>query len=50
MRELREDPALPMLQFGYGGRPPRFPEGAGLGVTIDTTVLQRWTTQKVLIT
>ena len=47
---LREDPALPVLQFGYGGRPPQVPEGTGLGVTIDTSILQRWTTQEVLIT
>jgi muconate cycloisomerase len=47
---LREDPALPVLQFGYGGRPPRPPDGAGLGVTIDDRILQRWTVDRALIT
>jgi muconate cycloisomerase len=46
---LREDPALPVLQFGYGGRPPPAPEGVGLGVTIDTKILRRWTTDRVLV-
>jgi muconate cycloisomerase len=40
---LREDPAMPLLQFGYGGRPPPVPEGPGLGVSIDEAILQRWT-------
>ena len=47
---LREDPATPVLQFGYGGRPPQAPQGAGLGVTIDTRILERWTTESALIT
>lgn len=49
LRLLREDPASPMLQFGYGGRPPRPPEGAGLGVAIDSGVLARWTVDRALI-
>jgi L-Ala-D/L-Glu epimerase len=40
---LREDPAAPLVQFRYGGRPPRRPPGAGLGVQIDLAVLQRHT-------
>ena len=28
---LREDPALPVLQFGYGGRPPQVSGGHGAG-------------------
>jgi muconate cycloisomerase len=40
---LREDPAAPLIQFRYGGRPPRRPPGAGLGVQIDLAVLQRHT-------
>src|SRR5829696_3213083 len=32
---LREDPAAPLVQFRYGGRPPRRPPGAGLGVQVD---------------
>ena len=40
---LREDPAAPLIQFRYGGRAPRRPPGAGLGVQIDLAVLQRHT-------
>jgi L-Ala-D/L-Glu epimerase / N-acetyl-D-glutamate racemase len=39
---LREDPASPLVQFGYGGRPPPRPPGAGLGVQIDQAKLGRW--------
>jgi L-alanine-DL-glutamate epimerase-like enolase superfamily enzyme len=39
---LREDPVSPLLQFRYGGRPPRPPAGAGLGVRVDQAMLQRW--------
>jgi muconate cycloisomerase len=46
---LREDPAEPVLQFGYGGRPPRPPSGAGLGVSIDERTLQRWTVERVVV-
>ncbi len=47
---LREDPAVPLLQFGRGGRPPAVPEGPGLGVSIDEKLLQRWTVERELIT
>lgn len=43
---LREDPARPLLQFGFGGRPPKLPEGPGLGITIDEKVLERFTSRK----
>ena len=46
---LREDPAAPSLQFSYGGRPPAIPGGFGLGVTMDTEVLERWTVDRALI-
>jgi muconate cycloisomerase len=46
---LREDPAEPVLQFGYGGRPPAKPKGAGLGVTINEDVLRRWTVQETIV-
>jgi L-alanine-DL-glutamate epimerase-like enolase superfamily enzyme len=46
---LREDPAEPVLQFGYGGRPPAKPENAGLGVTINEAVLRRWTVQEAIV-
>jgi L-Ala-D/L-Glu epimerase len=39
---LREDPVSPLLQFRYGGRPPRRPVGAGLGVRVDQAMLERW--------
>jgi L-Ala-D/L-Glu epimerase len=40
---LREDPGSPTVQFRYGGRPPRRPPGAGLGVQVDAAKLERWT-------
>ena len=46
---LREDPAQPMLQFGYGGRPPQLVDGPGLGVQIDESVLSRWTGQRAVV-
>jgi L-alanine-DL-glutamate epimerase-like enolase superfamily enzyme len=45
---LREDPATPVLQFGFGGRPPARPSGAGLGVTLDERVLGRFTTRRAV--
>jgi L-Ala-D/L-Glu epimerase len=39
---LREDPGLPLVQFGYGGRPPPRPAGPGLGVTVDEARLRDW--------
>jgi muconate cycloisomerase len=47
---LREDPAAPLVQFGYGGRPPRRPPGAGLGVQVDPVLLQRWTADRARVT
>jgi L-Ala-D/L-Glu epimerase len=46
---LREDPASPLVQFGYGGRPPRRPPGAGLGVQVDQAVLERWAVDQVRV-
>jgi L-Ala-D/L-Glu epimerase len=46
---LREDPCEPVLQFGYGGRPPAVSPGPGLGVTVQEEVLRRWTVQGELI-
>ncbi len=46
---LREDPVVPLLQLGYGGRPPNIPEDNGLGVTVDENVLSRWTVEKVRV-
>jgi L-alanine-DL-glutamate epimerase-like enolase superfamily enzyme len=47
---LREDPAVPLLQFGYGGRPPPRPPGAGLGVRIDQAMLVRWAVDQARVT
>jgi L-Ala-D/L-Glu epimerase len=46
---LREDPVSPLLQFRYGGRPPRRPAGAGLGVRVDQAMLQRRAVDQALI-
>ena len=46
---LREDPAQPVLQFGYGGRPPATPAGFGLGVTLNEAILKRWTVQEAIV-
>jgi L-alanine-DL-glutamate epimerase-like enolase superfamily enzyme len=47
---LREDPASPLVQFGYGGRPPPRPAGAGLGVQVDLAALQRHTVDQARVT
>jgi L-Ala-D/L-Glu epimerase len=47
---LREDPASPLVQFGYGGRPPRRPPGAGLGVQVDQAALERYTVDQASVT
>ena len=46
---LREDPVSPSVQFGYGGRPPRRPAGAGLGVQVDRAMLERWTVDQAVV-
>ncbi len=46
---LREDPAQPVLQFGYGGIPPDVPNVPGLGMTMNETVIKRWTIQQETI-
>jgi L-Ala-D/L-Glu epimerase len=46
---LREDPASPLVQFGFGGRPPSRPAGAGLGVRIDQAMLERWAVDQVRV-
>jgi L-alanine-DL-glutamate epimerase-like enolase superfamily enzyme len=47
---LREDPVAPPVQFRYGGRPPRRPPGAGLGVQVDPVLLQPWTVDRARVT
>jgi L-Ala-D/L-Glu epimerase len=46
---LREDPVTPSVQFGYGGRPPRRPAGAGLGVQVDRAMLERWAVDQTVV-
>jgi L-Ala-D/L-Glu epimerase len=46
---LREDPVSPSVQFGYGGRPPRRPAGAGLGVQVDRAMLERWAVDQAVV-
>jgi L-Ala-D/L-Glu epimerase len=46
---LGEDPASPLVQFGYGGRPPPRPPGAGLGVRVDPVLLQPWTVDQARV-
>jgi L-Ala-D/L-Glu epimerase len=47
---LREDPVSPLVQFGYGGRPPRRPAGPGLGVRVDQAMLERWAVDQAVVT
>jgi L-Ala-D/L-Glu epimerase / N-acetyl-D-glutamate racemase len=47
---LREDPVSPLVQFGYGGRPPPRPPGAGLGVRVDLAALRRHTVDQASVT
>ncbi|HEY6707937.1 MAG TPA: enolase C-terminal domain-like protein [Actinomycetota bacterium] len=46
---LREDPVTPSVQFGYGGRPPRRPAGAGLGIQVDRAMLERWAVDQAVV-
>ena len=46
---LREDPVSPLVQFGYAGRPPRRPAGAGLGVQVDQALLERSTVEQARV-
>ncbi len=46
---LREDPVTPLMQFGYGGRPPAFPKGPGLGVRVGENILNQWCVKKASI-
>lgn len=42
---LREDPVAPVIQFGYGGRPPTRPDGPGLGIRVDEDLLRKHSEQ-----
>jgi hypothetical protein len=43
---LKEDPVEPLMQFGYGGRPPQLPERPGLGVKVNEAMLSQWCVMK----
>jgi muconate cycloisomerase len=47
---LREDPATPLVQFRFGGRPPPHPAGGGLGVQVDPAALQRYVVDQATVT
>src|SRR5215218_2970132 len=47
---LREDPAAPLVQFRFGGRPPPHPPGGGLGVRVDLAALQRHVVDQATVT
>jgi L-alanine-DL-glutamate epimerase-like enolase superfamily enzyme len=46
---LREDPAAPLVQFGYGGRPPPRPAGPGLGLQVDPAMLERCAVDQAVV-
>jgi len=46
---LKADPASPLLQFGYAGKPPAPPGGTGFGMTIDPERLAPWVQRAVTI-
>ncbi|CAG0974807.1 muconate cycloisomerase [Geobacteraceae bacterium] len=46
---LRHDPAVPLLQFGYGGRPPERPSDAGLGVSMNEDRLRPFVSRSVIV-
>jgi hypothetical protein len=46
---LREDPAAPLVQFGFGGRPPPHPPGGGLGIRVDLAALRRYVVDQTTV-
>ncbi|MGI9537297.1 MAG: mandelate racemase/muconate lactonizing enzyme family protein [Desulfocapsaceae bacterium] len=46
---LREDPVVPLLQFGYRGKNPPVPTAPGLGVDMDAGILERCTTRSSVV-
>ena len=46
---LRADPVSPVIQFRYGGRPPRRPAGPGMGVDVDPVELGHWVVDEARI-
>ena len=46
---LKDDPALPNLQFGRGGLAPVLPDAPGLGVEMDEEMLRAHATQSAVV-
>lgn len=46
-RLLAIDPVRPRLQFGWGGRPPAAPGGAGFGTEVDMRIIERHSHRRV---
>jgi muconate cycloisomerase len=46
---LKEDPVEPLMQFGYGGRPPQLPQESGLGIKVNEAMLSQWCINKTRI-
>jgi muconate cycloisomerase len=46
---LRDDPFQPLMQFGFGGRPPQHPGDMGLGVRPDEKKLLKYVANKARI-
>jgi L-alanine-DL-glutamate epimerase-like enolase superfamily enzyme len=46
---LLQDPAEPLLQFGYGGRPPKMTTSPGMGVRINEEILRKYSDDVIRI-
>jgi muconate cycloisomerase len=46
---LREDPVSPLIQFGFGGKPPTLPPKPGLGVAVDSAALESHCSRSVAV-
>lgn len=49
-RLLHEDPGSPLLQFSRGGIAPDRPAGAGLGIDIDESIIERYCVKTASVT
>ncbi len=43
---LEKDPVSPLMQFGFGGHPPKRPTGPGLGCAIDLDLIESSSSRK----
>ena len=46
---LKEDPATPLMQFGYAGAPPQLRNQSGLGITIDEEIFKKYVIKKATV-